>query len=85
MSKTLVQIPKDSDSKQRSYFTKSGLKRNKRFSSIKLPTIDTPPPSTEKESSSNENESLKSFESPIKVEHGKKNQNINSYILLFRR
>jgi hypothetical protein len=68
MSATLVQIPKENEQKERSYYTKSGLKRNKRFSAIKPPPIDTPPSSTEKDS--NENESLKSLESPIKVESG---------------
>lgn len=74
MSQALVQIPKENEAKQRSYYTTSGLKRNKRFSSIKLPTIDTPPSSTEKDL--NENESLKSLESPVKVENG----NLNSIL-----
>jgi len=69
MSTTLVQIPKENEPKQRSYYTKSGLKRNKRFSTVKLP-IDTPPSSTEKES--NEMESLQSMESPIKMETDEK-------------
>lgn len=68
MSTALVQVPKENETKERSYYTKSGLKRNKRFSTVKPPPIDTPPSSTEKET--NENESLKGLESPIKVEHG---------------
>ncbi|KAI6191464.1 Protein CBR-NHR-80 [Aphelenchoides bicaudatus] len=70
MSKTLVQIPKENEPKQRSYYTKSGLKRNKRFSAVK-PPIDTPPSSTEKDH--NENENIRTLESPpiVKIEPGK--------------
>lgn len=77
MATSLVQMPKENDTKQRSYYTKSGLKRNKRFSCIKLP-IDTPPSSTDKESN-NENECSKSMESPdIKLENGNGNNSIRS-------
>lgn len=68
MSEALVQTPKENGPRQRSYFTKSGLKRNKRFSAIKVPQIDTPPLSVDKDN--NENESVNNFEAPGKVYEG---------------